>query len=169
VKVDEKADRTVVPGNISQAESQKGVLSKSTDTDKNNNNIAVPTQAPKASGAYPKCNGHASKMAMATLPFPLPTLRATFSHSWQNVEQTQTQTQTQTQLRRRWRNITKLVSVAAPQRCNSRPPFYPPPLTKGLRISQAGGDFFNFFCFVFWGVNQSTEQWRRNVRKFKRF
>jgi len=47
VKVDEKADRTVVPGNISQAESQKGVLSKSTDTDKNNNNIAVPTQAPK--------------------------------------------------------------------------------------------------------------------------
>jgi len=63
VKVDEKADRTVVPGNISQAESQKGVLSKSTDTDKNNNNIAVPTQAPKASGAYPKCNGHASKMA----------------------------------------------------------------------------------------------------------
>lgn len=84
-------EKRTVAGNISQAESQKGVWSKRHG--KNNNAITTLTQT--GSGTYRKCNGDASKMAMATLPFPLPTLRATFSHSWQNVEQTQTQTRKQ--------------------------------------------------------------------------
>lgn len=87
--------RTVL-GNILPAESQKEVLSKSTDE----NNITGTRKNSERTGAENGENAMAmpaSKMAMATLPFPLPTLRATFSHSWQNVEQTQTQTQKQQQ------------------------------------------------------------------------
>lgn len=67
-----------------------------------------------------------------------------------------------------WRNITKLVSVAAPQRCNKRPLFYPNLPTKGLRISQGEGIrpvFTFFFFFSFRGINQNTEQWRRKYTK----